>query len=424
MKGALRHLPGRVIRWIGIPLIRMIYRVRVVNVERMPEKGGFLLLPNHITFADAFFITVACPRPVRFVMDEAFMVSRVIRVFVTIFNTVTIRRDQPREAIRITIDALKAGDVVCLFPEGQLTRTGALGELRRGFELIAKKAEHPLVPLWCDGAWGSIFSFEGGRYFRKIPYRLPYPMTLAFGEMIPVERAGLAAVREGLLVASAEAQAARFSGAEWGGRIPRGEVGVVEKFTALPEDARRAAWANGHQIGQINALPRQEPFFFLRQDPLPRTISALAVTFPDLFDAAAEPFESLEPTGPASWVGGDVLREAIEIQPVVRELTFYDFGSRALEPLEKPGVLHLPCLAIDGTVVSMSMPNPKNARGADPQPGNKPRSWGKLLPGWFVKADANGGLRAHGPAAPSGGLPLPAGCTLDGDNFLVAGDPT
>jgi acyl-[acyl-carrier-protein]-phospholipid O-acyltransferase/long-chain-fatty-acid--[acyl-carrier-protein] ligase len=423
MSGRLQHLPGRAIRWIGIPLIRMIYRIRVVNVERVPEKGGFLLLPNHITFADAFFITVACPRPVRFVMDEAFMVSRVIRVFVTIFNTVTIRRDQPREAIRITIEALKAGDVVCLFPEGQLTRTGALGELRRGFELIAKKAEHPLVPLWCDGAWGSIFSFEGGRYFRKIPYRMPYPMTLAFGEMIPVEKAGLAAVREGLLQASAEAQAARFAAAEWATRMPRGEAGAVEQFMALPEVERRAAWANGHQIGQINALPRQEPFFTLRQDPLPRTIPALAITFPDLFDAAAEPFESLDPTGPASWVGGDFLREAIESHPDLRDILFYDFGSRALEPLEKPGVLHLPCLAIGNTVISMSMPNPRNARGADPQPGNKPRSWGKLLPGWFLKPGEDGGLRAHGPAAPSEGLSLPTGCTLDADNFLIAGEP-
>lgn len=419
---SIRLLPGKMIRWVGIPLIRLVYRIRIVHPERVPETGGFLLLPNHITFADAFFISAACPRQVRFVMDEAFMVSRVIRIFANIFNTVTIRRDQPREAIRITIDALKNGDVVCLFPEGQLTRTGALGELRRGFELIAKKAGHPLVPLWCDGAWGSIFSFEGGRYFRKIPYRMPYPMTLAFGEVIPPEDAGLAAVRSGLLAASAEAQSARFGETEWATRIPRGQTAEVEKFELLSAAVRSAAWANGHQLGQINALPRQEPFFLLKSDPLPREIPALTITFPDLFDSAAEFFDALDPTGPASWAGGDVLRDAIESQPTVRELTFYDFSARALEPMEKSGVLHLPCLAVDGVVVSMSMPDPPNARGADPQPGHKPRSWGKLLPGWFIQPDENGALRAHGPAAPTGSLSLPAGCTLDADNFLVPGD--
>lgn len=419
---SIRLLPGKLIRWVGIPLIRTIYRLRIVHPERVPKTGGFLLLPNHITFADAFFISSACPRPVRFVMDEAFMASRVIRAFASIFNTVTIRRDQPREAIRITIDALKNGDAVCLFPEGQLTRTGALGELRRGFELIAKKAGHPLVPLWCDGAWGSIFSFEGGRYFRKIPYRLPYPMTLAFAEVIPPEGAGLAAVRSGLLAASAEAQAARFAEPEWATRIPRGNAGDLGKYGLLTTAGRRAAWANGHQLGQINALPRQEPFFILKSDPLPRETPALWVTFPDLFDSAAESFDTVGPTGPASWVGGDVLRDAIENLPAITHLTFYDFGPRALEPLEKAGVLHLPCLAVAGVVVSMSMPDPPNARGADPQPGHKARSWGKLLPGWFLQPDENGALRAHGPAAPSDGLPLPAGTALDPDNFLVAGD--
>ena len=104
----------------------MIYRIQVVNPERMPAKGGVLLLPNHVTYADAFFISAACPRPVRFVMDEAFMAKRAIRVFTGIFDTMTIRRDQPLEAIRKIIQALKKGDVVCLFPEGQLTRTGTL----------------------------------------------------------------------------------------------------------------------------------------------------------------------------------------------------------------------------------------------------------------------------------------------------------
>ncbi len=423
-KFPIRLLLGKVIRFIGVPIIRVVYQIRVVHPERVPASGGFLLLPNHITFADAFFITAACPRPVRFVMDEAFMANRLIRIFVPIFNTVTIRRDQPREAIRITIDALKSGDVICLFPEGQLTRTGALGELRRGFELIAKKAEHLIVPLWCDGAWGSIFSFEGGRYFRKIPFRLPYPITIAFGERILPQDVGLEAMRFGLLASAAEAQSDRFSAGEWIARIPRGDTEFVRKFQTLTPSARRAAWVNGHQIGQIHALPRQQPFFILRTDPLPGEIPVLCLTFPDLFDATAEPFELLDPSNPSTWVGGDVLREAIGNSSLPLGMTFYDFGTRALDPLGKQGVLHLPCLALDGVVVAMSMPHPTNACGADPQLGYKPNSWGRLLPGWFLLTDDYGVLRAHGPAAPPQGLPLPVGCSLDPGNFLVAGDPT
>ena len=96
----------RVVFLIGI---RLVYRVRAVHAERVPASGGVLLLPNHVTYADAFFLSAACPRPVRFVMDEAFIASPVIRWFTGIFGTVNIRRDQPLEAIREVIKALKKG---------------------------------------------------------------------------------------------------------------------------------------------------------------------------------------------------------------------------------------------------------------------------------------------------------------------------
>jgi acyl-[acyl-carrier-protein]-phospholipid O-acyltransferase/long-chain-fatty-acid--[acyl-carrier-protein] ligase len=72
--------------------------------------------------------------------------------------------------------------------------------LQRGFEVIARQAEAPVVPVWLDQLWGSIFSFQGGKYFRKIPRRIPYPVTVAFGEPIPPEKATIALVRERLLI--------------------------------------------------------------------------------------------------------------------------------------------------------------------------------------------------------------------------------
>ena len=107
----IRLLPGDFIRLIGGAAIRSIYRIRVVNPQRIPAKSGALLLPNHVTFADAFFISAACPRPVRFVMDEVFMEKRSIRLFVSIFDTMTIRRDHPLEAIREVIAVGQAKEV-------------------------------------------------------------------------------------------------------------------------------------------------------------------------------------------------------------------------------------------------------------------------------------------------------------------------
>lgn len=420
----IRLLPGDFIRLVGVAMIRSIYRIRTVGAENVPKRGGALLLPNHVTFADAFFITAASPRPVRFVMDEAFMASRAIRMFVSIFDTVTIRQDQPLEAIRITIDALKKGDLVCLFPEGQLTRTGTLGELRGGFRLIARKAKHPLIPMACDGSWGSIFSFERGKFFKKRPYRVPFGMTLAFGPEIEPEDVGLERVRQAMMMARATAQETRFAGPGWGLRVPEGNSQAIRKFQLAGADARRRMWVNGHQIGQVCALPQRRPFNMLENSLTLLELPGLQLAFPELFHAPLRAHGAFQPDKSAIWVGGDRLRDAISGASITAAITFYDFGENALGPLEVSGVSHFPCLAVDGMIIAMSMPNPAQPTAdSAPQLGHKPGSWGKLLPGWFLVQSAAGVLRAHGPAAPDAGLPLPDGCALDAEGFLIRGEP-
>ena len=420
----IRLLPRDFIRLVGGGIIRSLYQIQSVNQEHIPAKGGALLLPNHVTFADGFFITAACPRPVRFVMDEVFAARRSVRIFTAIFDTVTIRRDQPREAIKITIDALKNGDLVCLFPEGQLTRTGTLGGLRRGLELIAKRAGHPLIPMWCDGSWGSIFSFERGRFFSKRPYRLPYGLVIAFGSEIRPEDADLQTVRQGMLVAAAVAQTKRFAAPSWGLRMPRGTSSLVKNFRGSGGSARRRMWINGHQIGQINALQRCHPFHVIKGDPVLSNLPGVLLTFPELFDAPVKTCDSVDGAHAASWVGGDHLRKMLGSTQLAKEIVFYDFGQRALEPVYRAGLLHCPCLAIDGVVIAMSMPDPPAAAGdSEPQLGHRPGTWGKLLPGCFLLPADDGLLRAHGPAAPEEGIELPAGTSLDPEGFLAWADP-
>ncbi len=195
-----------------LPWVQLLYRVQKLDRHHVPKEGGVLLLSNHVSYIDAFIIYLSCPRPVRFVILDNYMKVKPIAWFLRLFGCIPIHPKRAREAIDRTVQALKEDTVVCLFPEGGLTRTGVLGELKKGFEIIIRKSECTTVPVYMDGLWSSIFSFERGAYFKKLPRGLTCPLQVAFGEPITdPKKATTATVREGILMASHRAFCARPS---------------------------------------------------------------------------------------------------------------------------------------------------------------------------------------------------------------------
>jgi acyl-[acyl-carrier-protein]-phospholipid O-acyltransferase/long-chain-fatty-acid--[acyl-carrier-protein] ligase len=188
----------RLLRLIGLSFARLVYRVTTTGADRLPT-GGFLLLPNHITWVDAIVLSLACPRPIRFIIDEGVYKNPVLNPVLRAVSCIPITGRKAKEGMRDAIARIRAGEVVCLFPEGELSRTGSLLRLRRGFEIIARQAEAPIVPVWLDQLWGSIFSYQGGRFFTKVPKTIPYRVTVAFGEPLNADDADIATVREQLL---------------------------------------------------------------------------------------------------------------------------------------------------------------------------------------------------------------------------------
>jgi len=180
------------------PLVRCFYRVTALGLENLPS-GGFLLLPNHISWVDAIVLQLACPRPIRYVIDGEYYHKPILHSLLRVLGCIPINTHHSHPAVRLATEKIADGEIVCVFPEGRLERTGVLLRLQRGYELIARHANAEVVPVWLDQLWGSIFSFQGGKFFRKLPKRVRYPVTIAFGKPLKADDANVATVREELL---------------------------------------------------------------------------------------------------------------------------------------------------------------------------------------------------------------------------------
>jgi acyl-[acyl-carrier-protein]-phospholipid O-acyltransferase/long-chain-fatty-acid--[acyl-carrier-protein] ligase len=139
--------------------------------------------------ADAAFLIASLDRPVRFLMFKGSYEHPLVKPFAKMLRVIPIASDQgPREMIhslREATQALQNGELVCIFPEGQMTRIGQMLPFRRGMERVIKGVDVPIIPVHLDGVWGSIFSFAGGKFLWKFPRRLPYPVRVTFGEPLP-----------------------------------------------------------------------------------------------------------------------------------------------------------------------------------------------------------------------------------------------
>ena len=403
----VRHGPDMV-RSIAVPLIRMFYRMKVNHDERVPSKGGVLLVSNHIGFADAFLISSACPRRVRFVMDQSFRKHWAVRMFTSLFDTVPISGKHARGAVRAAAQALQDGDVVCVFPEGQISRTGAMNGLKRGFELIARTGGRPVVPVWLDGVWGSVFSFERGRFFRKRPHWPPPRVIVGFGPPLAPDQIDREAILGALRFEAAECLDTRLKAAGSEGRALPGVAGGV---------ATRRAWANAMQLGAVNALPWQAAFAWWEDDSevaalvglldaLPRWRGVRAVRL-----AAGEAPPAGVPVVGGAVAGGRLAGHGARV--------FFALG----DGVAADGVERLPWHAAAGAVVAVSMVDPPLVLGTSlPQEGRRAGSVGRLLPGIVPRTSEDGGLSLVSPSLPEAGVLLPHGSVVDGDGFLfVAG---
>ena len=192
------HVPV-LLELIARSVARILYRVRSSGAGNIPSTGGVLLIANHISYVDVVVLQLACPRPIRFVGHQGLKRTALFSWCFEMSGSIPISVEQPRAGMKAAVAALRAGELVCLCPEGHISRTGQLMEIQRGFEVMARQANVPVIAAAIDGLWGSVFSFAGNKYLWKSPRLLPTHVFIAFGRATPPDRVSPAWARRELL---------------------------------------------------------------------------------------------------------------------------------------------------------------------------------------------------------------------------------
>jgi acyl-[acyl-carrier-protein]-phospholipid O-acyltransferase/long-chain-fatty-acid--[acyl-carrier-protein] ligase len=179
-------IPQATIKFLAWLITHSIYTIRVHQRENIPEQGGAILVPNHISWLDGLLLTTTSSRNVRLLVDRDLLTNWWSRGLAKIMGAIPIK-GTPKAALRgikTAREALRAGDLVCIFPEGGISRSGQLQSFKAGVLEIHRGTDAPLIPVYLDELWGSIFSFRGGKFFWKWPSTKPKRVSIWFGKRL------------------------------------------------------------------------------------------------------------------------------------------------------------------------------------------------------------------------------------------------
>ncbi|MBL9131027.1 MAG: hypothetical protein JNG86_07505, partial [Verrucomicrobiaceae bacterium] len=258
----------------------------------------------------------------------------------------------------------------------QITRLGAVNELKKGFEIMARQGGAKVLPVYLDGLWGSIFSYQGGGFFKKRPKHLRYPVDVYFGEPMEARAATAAAVREAIVALSAEALPAR---AAW---------------QRAGED--KAACANALRLSELEWRREGDVFLCLEPagTPIHRTVHELARLLPGT--KIITRYEEAAGAPVVAFAGPSTLS-----QLTGRERVVFCWQNAAQTAGTMPPQVLCGCMdAATGLLISTELPDSAAAGGEEPQPGRQAGSLGRLLPGLCVDA-------------------LPTGMSVDEGGFVM-----
>jgi acyl-[acyl-carrier-protein]-phospholipid O-acyltransferase/long-chain-fatty-acid--[acyl-carrier-protein] ligase len=175
-------LPQSLIKFFITIILSIKYKLIVQQIENIPQTKGVLLLGNHISWLDWAFLQIATPRPIRFVMERSIYENKLFNPFLRFFKVIPISARAGKKSLQMVTNYLNDGEVVAIFPEGTISRTGHLSEFKRGYEIAAKEANAKIVPFYIGGMWGTKWSRSNINFKELKQTKFTKDVIVSFGK--------------------------------------------------------------------------------------------------------------------------------------------------------------------------------------------------------------------------------------------------
>lgn len=194
-------IPEFTMRFLVWVLTSAMYRVRTRDLDHIPEEGAAVVVCNHVSLVDGPLIAGACRRPIRFVVYEPIYRLPVLHFIFKTGKAIPIHSKAKKPEVysrameQISL-ALREGEIVGIFPEGEMTRDGEIGVFRPGIEKIIRENPVPVIPLALRGLWGSFFSNDGGYAMTHRPKRFWSRVELIGSPPVPPGQVTAASLRQ------------------------------------------------------------------------------------------------------------------------------------------------------------------------------------------------------------------------------------
>jgi 1-acyl-sn-glycerol-3-phosphate acyltransferase len=183
-------MPEYIVRLVMLVVTRIVYRVKVRGDENLPTDGAAILVCNHVSFVDAIILGVCSPRPMIFIMDHRIFKTPGMGWFFKAVKAIPIapQKENPEayeRAFERARQVLADGDLLCLFPEGAITKDGKMQPFKAGIMKILETNPVPVIPSALHNLWGSSFSrIEGAAMAKPLRRGLFNHVGLVVGQPI------------------------------------------------------------------------------------------------------------------------------------------------------------------------------------------------------------------------------------------------